>query len=114
MFVRQMNRNFSARPELLYVVRGATAAETGRFEADANGNLVFVPDPSGRDLEFDFWLTYLDFPLVLRYSLSPRAKITPTLSAGPVLSWKLYERATIRDVESGAEQSRRGLRPPSG
>ena len=108
VFVAQMSRNFSLRPELLYTVRGANASETGRFETDANGNLVFVSDPSGQDLEFDFTLTYLDFPLVLRYALSPRAKITPTLSAGPVLSWKLGERATIRDVETGSEQSDSG------
>ncbi|HLE57889.1 MAG TPA: porin family protein, partial [Rhodothermia bacterium] len=81
------NRNLLLTPEIVYAAKGADALAT----------------VEGVPLELSFSVIYLEFPLLAKYVLSPRKKVSPILTAGPVVSWNIDARVRFNAVGSDVE-----------
>lgn len=86
-FAYRVNRNLTFTPELLYAAKGAETVAT----------IDNVP------LELNFSVLYLEFPLLAKYVVSPRAKLSPIVTAGPVVSWNIDSRVRFNAVGSDTE-----------
>ncbi|HUF08419.1 MAG TPA: porin family protein, partial [Rhodothermales bacterium] len=82
-----INRNLLLTPEILYAAKGADALAT----------------VDGVPLELSFSVIYLEFPLLAKYVLSPRKRVSPILTAGPVVSWNIDARVRYNAVGSDIE-----------
>ena len=86
-FRYEMNRNASFQPELLYAVKGSkTRTSIDGVEADVS-----------------FTITYIEVPVLFRYSVNPRANFSPVVAAGPVASWNIDSRVRFSAVGSDTE-----------
>jgi hypothetical protein len=86
-FTYPINRNLAFAPEIDYAAKGAETVAT----------IDNVP------LELDFSVLYLEFPLLGKYTLSPRNKISPIVTAGPVVSWNIDSRVRFNAVGSDTQ-----------
>ena len=86
-----INRNLLLTPEILYAAKGADALAT----------------VDGVPLELSFSVIYLEFPLLAKYVLSPRKRVSPILTAGPVVSWNIDARVRFNAVGSDVEFNER-------
>ncbi|MGA7303953.1 MAG: porin family protein [Rhodothermales bacterium] len=86
-FSYEVNRNLVFTPEIVYAQKGAEALAT----------IDNVP------LELNFSVLYLEFPILAKYIFSPRRKITPIVTAGPVLSWNIDSRVRYNAVGSDTQ-----------
>lgn len=82
-----INRNLLLTPEIVYAAKGAKTTAT----------IDNLP------LELNFSVIYLEFPLLAKYILSPRKKLSPIVTAGPVVSWNIDSRVRFRVVGSDNE-----------
>lgn len=83
----KVNRNLIFTPEIIYSQKGAEALAT----------------IDGIPLELNFSVIYLELPLVTKYVVSPRAKISPIVTAGPVISWNIDSRVRYNAVGSDTQ-----------
>ena len=82
-----LNRNLAFQPELLYAVKGSqTTTELDRVISDVS-----------------FTITYIEVPVLLRYSFTPRSTVSPVVSAGPVVSFNIDSRVRYSAVGSDIE-----------
>ncbi len=88
-FNSELNRNVSLQPEVLYVVKGAKTQAV----------IDEVP------LNLSFSVTYIEVPLLLRYSMNPRSDITPVFLAGGAASWNINSRVKFGIVGGDTEFS---------
>ena len=86
-----INRHLLLTPEIVYAAKGADALAT----------------VDGVPLELSFSVIYLEFPLLAKYVLSPRKKVSPILTAGPVVSWNIDARVRFNAVGSDVEFNER-------
>ena len=82
-----ISRHLLLTPEIVYAAKGADALAT----------------VDGVPLELSFSVIYLEFPLLAKYVLSPRRKVSPILTAGPVVSWNIDSRVRFNAVGSDVE-----------
>lgn len=84
VLARPVNRNLHFAPEILYTTKGAETVAT----------IDNVP------LELNFSVIYLNVPLLAKYIVSPGGKVSPILTAGPVVSWNIDSRVLFNAVGS--------------
>lgn len=73
----RINRNLELTPEILYVLKGAK-------------QLAII---SNAPAEVRTSITYIEFPLLARYIVTPRNSWSFIATAGPVMSWKIDARS---------------------
>ena len=86
-FRTDLNRNLAFQPELMYTMKGSkTITEFGGVLSNVS-----------------FSVMYIEAPVLLRYSLNPRSTVSPTLAAGPVVSFNLDSRIKYGAVNGELE-----------
>ena len=88
-FRHDRSRNIAIQPELLYAAKGA------KTQTQLNDVLT----------DLNFAVIYLEVPVLLRYSFSPRSDLSPVLLAGPVGSWNIDARVAFSAAGSDLEFS---------
>jgi hypothetical protein len=88
-----LRHGFSVQPELLYAQKGFTTERAAVAIADEPGDGDLV---SAR-LE----LTYLDVPVLIKYTLPVTSGVALSFYSGPMISFELSERIVIDGLQGG-------------
>lgn len=78
-YLHNLSPTFGLQLEGQYIQRG------GGFDLEGTNLL----DIGSLDMEVGFNLSYIEFPLLVRYKGSPTAKVRPVLLGGPVVGFKV-------------------------
>jgi outer membrane protein W len=86
-FRTYFNRNVAVQPELVYTMKGSKT----------------ITELDGILSNVSFSIMYIEVPVLLRYSLSPRSSVSPVVAAGPTVAFNVDSRITYGAVNSDLE-----------